>query len=281
MLQFSAESKLLDDDGTSAGVPKKTEDLLTYFSLMLVGGTLVFGFMISKDTFWSLHWDKHNLAKAQELANKSDRETFTGSNGDTISYLLMKPLDYDPNQKYPLVVCLPYGGYQAPAAQLLSSDVNRKKYPAFLFIPYSQPGSSWGGVPGRTAKDQLVYEALGSLKEPGIDPNRVYVSGVSLGGYGSWQFISVHPEMFAAAVPVCGAGDPKLAAKVADIPVWAFHGAKDRNVPVSGSRDMIAAIKDAGGDPRYTEFPDEAHNIWHQVTLTPGLLDWLFAQHKE
>src|SRR5690349_16001810 len=112
MLQFSAESKLLDDDGTSAGGPKKTEDLLTYFSLMLVGGTLVLGFMISKDTFWSLHWDKHNLAKAQELANKSDRETFTGSNGDTISYLLMKPLDYDPNQKYPLVVCLPYGGYQ-------------------------------------------------------------------------------------------------------------------------------------------------------------------------
>jgi pimeloyl-ACP methyl ester carboxylesterase len=76
-------------------------------------------------------------------------------------------------------------------------------------------------------------------------------------------------------------GDAKLAAKVIDIPIWAFHGAKDRNVPVTGSREMIAAIKSAGGEPRYTEYPDQAHNIWYQVTVTPGLLDWLFAQSKE
>lgn len=281
ILQFSAESKLLTGVDAPIGRSRTKEDLLGYLGLLLVGGILVFGFMMSKETFWSLHWDKHNLAKAQELVEKSERRSFAGTNGDTLSYLLMKPLDYDSTLKYPLVVCLPYGGYQAPAAQLLSSDVNRKKYPAFLFTPYNQPGSSWGGVPGRSAKDELVFEALAALKEPGLDRNRIYVSGVSLGGYGSWQLISVHPEMFAAAVPVCGAGDPKLAANVADIPVWAFHGAKDRNVPVSGSRDMIAAIKRAGGEPRYTEFPDEAHNIWHQVTITPGLLDWLFAQKKE
>jgi len=86
--------------------------------------------------------------------------------------------------------------------------------------------------------------------------------------------------MFAAAIPISGGGNPALAQNIVDIPVWAFHGRKDRNVPVSGSRDIIQAIKNAGGDPRYTEYPDERHDIWEKVTNTPGLLDWLFAQKR-
>ena len=87
--------------------------------------------------------------------------------------------------------------------------------------------------------------------------------------------------MFAAAVPICGGGDPAYGDKVANIPVWAFHGAKDLNVPVSETRDIIEAMKQAGGNPRYTEFPDAAHNIWAEVTQTTELPEWLFAQRRE
>jgi predicted peptidase len=170
----------------------------------------------------------------------------------------------------------------ASAAELLSRHSNRKKYPAFLFVPNCPAGSGWGGIPNYPSIDSLVYEAILELdKEPGIDVKRRYVTGVSRGGYGSWHFVCTRPEMFAAAIPICGAGDPKLASGIVNVAVWAFHGAKDRNVPVSGSRDMINAIKKGGGNPKYTEFPLEAHNIWDQVSTIPGLWNWLFVQRRE
>ena len=126
-----------------------------------------------------------------------------------------------------------------------------------------------------------MYATINALTDPGIDAKRRYVTGISRGGYGAWQFICTRPDMFAAAIPVSAGGDPKLASKAVDVAIWAFHGVKDRNVPVSGSRDMIAAIKKAGGHPKYTEYPDEGHNIWDQVSKTPGLWDWLFAQKRK
>ena len=102
-----------------------------------------------------------------------------------------------------------------------------------------------------------------------------------MGGYGTWHFICSHPKMFAAAIPICGAGDTKLVKNIIDVPLWAFHGRFDRNIPVSGSRDMIEAIKNAGGKPRYTEFPDAYHNVWNKVSNTPGLLDWIFTQRPD
>lgn len=102
-----------------------------------------------------------------------------------------------------------------------------------------------------------------------------------MGGYGTWHLISTRPEMFAAAVPMSGGGNPALAPNMVDVPVWAFHGANDGNVPVSESRNMIEAIKTAGGNPRYTEYPKVAHNLTEQINNTPELLDWLFSQvHK-
>jgi predicted peptidase len=113
-----------------------------------------------------------------------------------------------------------------------------------------------------------------------IEEKRRYVTGLSRGGYGTWNFICKEPEMFAAAIPVAGGGDPTLAPKAVKVAVWAFHGAMDKNVPVINSRNMINAIKAAGGNPKYTEYPDQGHNIWENVKATPGPLDWLFAQHR-
>jgi predicted peptidase len=128
----------------------------------------------------------------------------------------------------------------------------------------------------------LVFETISALEEEfPLDTDRRYVAGNSLGGYGTWHLICARPELFAAAIPISGGGNPALARNIVDMPIWAFHGQKDRNVPVSGSRDIIEAIKKAGGNPRYTEYPDKAHNISKHVTDTPDLLDWLFAQQRD
>jgi predicted peptidase len=166
-------------------------------------------------------------------------------------------------------------------AELLSKPENRTKYPAFLFVPQCPFKYNWGGISSQPAIDSLVLEGMFNLeKEFSIDKNRRYVTGVSLGGYGAWHLITTRPEIFAAAMPLCGRGNPALAQNIVDVPVWAFHGAKDQNVLVRGSRDIVQAIKNAGGKPRYTEFPDKAHHIAKNVIETPGLLDWLFAQKR-
>jgi predicted peptidase len=199
-------------------------------------------------------------------------------------------MNYDSIQKYPLVVCLHHGGAHgndnikqvegSDAAQVLTSYENKHKHPAFIFVPQCPQRTGWGGIPELPSIDSLVFEAMASLeREFSIDEKKRYVMGVSGGGYGSWHFISTRPDFFAAAIPICGGNDPKLAANIANVPVWAFHGAKDHLVPVSFSRDMIKAIKDAGGNPKYTEFSEAHHNIWPEVNETDWV-DWLFAQKK-
>jgi predicted peptidase len=166
-------------------------------------------------------------------------------------------------------------------AQLLSTQANRTKYPAFLLVPQSPPDTDWGGITHIQAVDSLVLESISALeKEFSIDTDRRYVTGTSMGGYGTWHLICSWPDMFAAAIPIAGAGDPAFAQNIVGVPIWAFHGARDRNVLVRGSRDMIEAIKKQGGSPRYTEFPDKAHHISAEVKTTPGLLEWLFVQER-
>lgn len=203
--------------------------------------------------------------------------------------ILIKCTDYDPKKKYPLVVALPYSCWidntrqidACPMAKWLSSQENKRKYPAFVFVPRCPPQTGWGGVANTPSIASLAIEAIVSLdKIYPIDWQRRYISGVSRGGYGSWHMIGLHPKLFAAAIPVCGEGDPGQAKKMISVSIWAFHGAKDVNVPVSGSRDMVAALQKAGGHPRYTEYPDGGHGIWEAVVETPGLLDWLFAQKR-
>jgi predicted peptidase len=166
-------------------------------------------------------------------------------------------------------------------ARMLSKPETREKYPAFLFVPQCPPGYSWGGYSSLPTVDTLVFETISTLKkEFAIDENRLYVAGHSLGGYGAWYFISTRPDMFAAAIPVAGEGDADLAENMRDVAIWAFHEANDINVPVSGSRGAIEAMRKGGADPRYTESPDGGHS-WKIVEDTPGVLDWLFAQKRK
>lgn len=281
ILNFLDELRNVKKESTNVISPQYVDSLLGLVCMIVLASALTFGLLISNESHMKLYWKTKNAEELKKFVTLCEKRTFRNGRG-TLKYLLLKPMDYDPLKKYPLVVSLPFGTYESPPAQWLASDANRYKYPAFLFVPYCPEGKGWGGIPNYPTIDTLVFDAILNLeKEMSIDANRRYVSGVSLGGYGSWHFITMRPDIFAAAVPVCGRGDSHLAPGIIDVSVWAFHGTHDRNVPVIGSRDMINAIKKAGGNPKYTEFPDKAHDIWYEVSQTNGLWDWLFEQKRD
>eukprot|EP01037_Dinobryon_pediforme_P007945 gene7945-8018_t len=282
MMNLLTEIRELKTDNVKTSRQSFLTGLSTLVAIAAIFFTLRTGKSLIIEARAHVDWSQLNALAAQQLVGLADgAKTFVDKDGDTLHYLLIKPMDYDKQKKYPLVVCLPYGGYEASGAEFLSNDFNRYTYRAFIFVPYCPEGEGWGGISGTPSLAPVVYEAISSLHEPGIDVKRRYITGVSRGGYGTWEFICERPDLFAAAVPVCGGGDPDLASKLVNMPVWAFHGAFDTNVPVSGSRDMIAAIKKAGGHPQYTEYPEGDHNIWEDVSKTPDLLIWLFSQKQK
>lgn len=149
-------------------------------------------------------------------------------------------------------------------------------------------GLSWINDPS-TAKTpggpspalERVMEMLDNLQKVfSIDPDRRYVTGLSMGGYGSFDLCRHRPDWAAAAAPVCGGADPEDAAKMAHVPFWVFHGGSDPAVPVELSRDMVAALKAAGAEPKYTEYPGVGHDSWKLAYKEPGLVDWMLGQRR-
>jgi len=205
---------------------------------------------------------------------------------ETMPYRLFIPNGYETQKKYPLIVWLHGGGGagrdnrrqimgdQIPGTRTWTKPAIQVRYPAFVLVPQSQ---------GWRVNDPLVL-VLGILdflsSEFSIDPHRIYVAGQSDGAYGVWDLITRRPERFAAAILVCGGGNPALAARVAKMPIWAFHGDADPVIPVTESRQMVAALKESGGSPRYTEYKGVGHDIWTRAFAEPGLVDWLFTQHN-
>lgn len=271
-----------------------TASLWQTLALLLILLTAGVGWKLGLDALGAVHWAKHNFRETIQLSKTLESRSYVSGQGDTLYYGLLKPLNYDSTKKYPLLINLSQGAQPgksggkrqdmggAAVAKLFLTDAYRKKYPAFIFVPSCPVGSSWGGHPGWRSSERLLYEAIASLDktEQGIDAKRRYVTGISIAGYGTWNVIAARPDLFAAAIPLCGGGNPKLASKMVNVAVWAFHGEKDINVPVNSSREMIRAIKKAGGHPKYTEFAGQGHNIWGQTMSTPGIWDWLFAQRQ-
>ncbi len=288
-MNFFAERKQVPKGDTIR--QKSIDEVIGYVVMASIVATVIFVPRLSLQTI-ELKANPNNVSEyLRKLAQPFKADFYANASGDTLRYRLLFPVDYDSTKLYPVVVCL-HGSSgcgtdnikqvgAATPTPFLAQDSNRRKHPAFLFVPQCPPDFTWGGVPETKAVDALVFETLTTLeKNFSIDTTRRYVTGNSLGGYGTWHFISTHPEKFAAAVPLCGSGDPAFAEKLIDVPVWAFHGAKDLIVPASGSRNMIEAMRAAGGTPRYSEFVDAGHDISKNVMETPGLLTWLFAQKK-
>jgi lysophospholipase L1-like esterase/dienelactone hydrolase len=232
-------------------------------------------------------------------ADDYEARVFAGANGTKLPYRLLSPLHYDKTQKYPLVIFLHGAGERGDdnAAQIkhgapvFAKPENREKYPAFVFAPQCPKDQTWSAVKGWTDAEafqsepkpamQLVLEAIEALaKEFSLDPNRLYVTGLSMGGYGTWDLLSREFDAIAAAAPVCGGGDPSKITDAKNIAIWAFHGMEDPTVPVARSREMIAALKAAGGAPLYSEYPYLKHDSWTTAYGEPELLAWMFAQRR-
>ena len=128
----------------------------------------------------------------------------------------------------------------------------------------------------------LAIELLDKIiKENKIDFDRIYVTGLSMGGFATWELIQRYPVKFAAAIPICGGGDLAFASKLTRLPLWVIHGGADKTVPVERSRNMVEAILEADGHPNYTEDPGVDHDSWGQTYNTPEVWDWLFSQTRK
>jgi predicted peptidase len=111
-----------------------------------------------------------------------------------------------------------------------------------------------------------------------VDPDRVYLTGLSMGGFGTWETATQYPERFAAIVPICGGGRPYTVARLKNLPTWVFHGEKDNVVPIKRSEEMVDALKKAGGDVKFTRYPEAGHDSWTETYNNPELYDW-FLKH--
>lgn len=222
---------------------------------------------------------------------------FVGSDGKTLNYRLLKPHPYNADRKYPLVIFLHGAGERGAdnTAQLKHGMADfckakwREKYPCYVVAPQCPADKKWVEVewsaashvmPEKTSDTMLLVLELADtmIRDSAVNDNRIYMTGLSMGGYGTWDVLARRPGFFAAAVPICGGGDPQTAAKFAHVPLWCFHGEKDNVVPVSRSRDMINALKAAGGSPKYTEYPGVTHNSWAPTYADPKLFEWMFTQ---
>lgn len=220
--------------------------------------------------------------------------------GDSLNYRLLYP-DYDPLRKFPLVIFLHGSGERGNdnEAQLkwgvgnFANDRTMARYPCFVIAPQCPANQGWnnfmapgknGSIPFNTAASkpmELLMELIKQFsKTNNVDTNRIYITGLSMGGYGTFDAITRYPNVFAAAVPVCSGGDVTKAASFAHIPIWMFHGAEDITVSVQYSLAMADALNKAGAYPGVTIYPEVGHFSWLAAYSDPLMMDWLFRQRK-
>ena len=226
-------------------------------------------------------------------------EKYINDKGDTLLYRQLFP-DYDTMRKYPLVIFLHGSGERGNdnEAQLkwgvnnFATDQSMKLHPAFVIAPQCPANKGWSNFSNRNNKEMLLQsspskpmELLIALihqvaaKFP-IDTNRIYITGLSMGGFGTFDAIERYPDLFAAAVPVCGGGDVSKASSISHIPIWIFSGAEDAAVNPILSLDMVVALTKAGAHPGFTQYPEVGHFSWIGAYSDPMMMEWLFRQHK-
>lgn len=196
-----------------------------------------------------------------------------------IDYLLFLPQGYkESKQSWPLMLFLHGSGESGTNLAKVKAHgppkiVESKPDFPFILVSPQSPGRGWN-IKTLTA---LLDDVIGNYR---VDTSRIYLTGLSMGGFGTWSLAAAHPEKFAAIVPICGGGKPEDAKKLAALPIWVFHGAKDPTVPVERSREMVAAIRAAGGNVKYTEYPEAKHDCWTATYNNPEPYTWLLAQKR-
>jgi predicted peptidase len=219
-----------------------------------------------------------------------------------LPYRLFVPAGYDSTQRYPLVLYLHGWGVAGDdnvrqltthVAELVSPK-RQAKTPAFVLVPQCPKTDEWVNrhdkPPFRnydqskikeSLASELVFEILAQVKKTySVDERRIYVTGYSMGGSGTWDFVTRHPGVFAAAVPVTGVNDPNRAEVIKTLAVWAFHGEKDPVSPASNTRQMVERLRSLGAPVRYTELASVGHDSDRAAYFDDAVYTWLFAQSK-
>lgn len=229
--------------------------------------------------------------------------TFVSKTKDTLLYRYLTPCSIKSGEKYPLVIFLHGSGERGNdnKAQLFHGSgqflnpVNREKYPSYVLFPQCPagvPGAYMPGlktlIPADMPVDQSIAPIVVTLMElidsyislPSVDPDRVYIMGISMGGIATFDIVSRFPEKFAAAIPICGSVNPKRLETTKDVAWRIFHGDSDAAVTVEGSRQAYKALKALGYNVEYIEFPGCGHNSWNPAFNYPDFMEWLYKQKR-
>ena len=201
-----------------------------------------------------------------------------------LDYLLFLPEDYgaDQQQKWPLILFLHGAGERGDDLERVKVHgipkiaEQQQDFP-FIAVSPQCPKSSWWTVE-LEALNALLDEIVAKYA---VDTKRIYLTGLSMGGFGAWHLATAYPERFAAIAPVCGGGDPEKACILKDIPAWVFHGAKDKTVSPEESKKMVKALEDCGGDIRLTIYPEAGHDSWTETYDNPELYEWFLKHARE
>jgi predicted peptidase len=220
--------------------------------------------------------------------------------GDSLNYRLLVP-DADTMRRYPLVIFLHGSGERGNdnEAQLkwgvmnFATDQNMMLHPAIVIAPQCPEKLGWSNFSrGATPADtrllaspskpmELLIELIHQIiKTMPVDSNRIYITGLSMGGFGTYDAIERYPDLFAAAVPVCGGGDPSKVSSIKHIPIWIFQGSEDPAVSPSYALVMLQALTKEGIHPGFTLYPEVGHFAWLGAYIDPLMMEWLFRQHK-
>ena len=197
-----------------------------------------------------------------------------------LKYLLALPEGYaSGTDRLPLLVFLHGAGESGddlgkvkahgPPKLIAAGD---RAFPCIVVSPQS-PGRGWNPDVLAALVDELCREYR-------VDEDRIWLTGLSMGGFGTWALAAANPDRFAAIVPICGGANPNQADKLVGIPTWVFHGANDVVVPLSASQSIVDAIKAKGGEPKLTVYPEAGHDSWTETYADPALWEWLFAQSR-
>ena len=233
-----------------------------------------------------------------------ERSVFVSSSGDSLNYRLLEPEVMQAGEKYPLVLFLHGAGERGNdnekqlthGGQMFLNPVNREKYPAFVLFPQCPESGYWAyeNRPQSFIPTQMpvgkempsVFQAVKELLDmylanPQVDKSRIYIMGLSMGAMGTYDMVSRFPDIFAAAVPICGTVNPMRLSAARNVAFRIFHGDADDVVPVAGSRQAYKALKAAGASVEYIEFPGCNHGSWNPALNYPDFMKLLFTQKKK
>ena len=218
---------------------------------------------------------------------------------ETLSYRILKPLNYNSNKQYPVHLFLHGAGERGNdnvsqlvhGGKLFLKKENREQYNSWVIFPQAQKNDWWGykdpykfdyNVKESKAMSLVVKLMDDFTQRKDVDPNKVFVSGLSMGGMGTFVILNLRPEMFAAATPICGDGDPSLVSNYSKkVPVWIFHGSDDTVVSPKKSLKMAKAIIENGGSPKITFYENVGHDSWNNAFAEKDFLKWIHSKSKK